>query len=334
MESWDKKMKERKRKILELFASIVILTLFFGYPTYFFVLNYSPDTKHETNRWAIFEDTDGDKIALEVDDDNIWDEIQENWKEVRKITDPELHMYISGVVVSYDNSWGFRLDPSTVSSTLLQIDLWSKSRSTIEHIATYLNGTLSNDYDIHITTIRFYNSEYVGVIPFIIDLIVTGVSLLLFSLYFYFKWERKLSETIKDELLNTKETPKGITFTTLSQKTDMKQQRIKHLMNKYNLKDDLGLQINEDQIQFRELIYSKSISKIDEQLAIINQLSHDQLTLEHFSKLSKFKNDLEAALAFFKNSFNIEKQIQIETKIKVITDLLDSITLEVINKTG
>ncbi|MHA1186555.1 MAG: hypothetical protein ACTSSK_06705 [Candidatus Heimdallarchaeota archaeon] len=265
---------------------------------------------------------------MEIEDDAVWEEMQESWDEVQKKTDPELHMYIYGKVVPYNNSWGFRLDPLTTISYLSPISAWSKSRNTIENVANNLSSALSHTYAFYFKNIRFYNSEYAGVFPFLIDMIITGAVIILFSLYFLVRRERKLSTKIKEELLNTKEMPEGITFIMLSQKVGLKQQRIEHLLTKNNLKENMGLHIADELIRFKDLMYSQSIDHVEEQMKGILQLSIRKLTADHFSKLSQLKKDLEEALSYFKSVSNLEKQKQIDIKLKVITDLLDSITLE------
>jgi len=325
-------MNERGRRVVEVISIATIFSLLFSYPIYFLVLNNSLDIKHETNRWAIFWGIDGNKIALEIENESDWEEMQENWREVQKKTDPEYHMYIYGKVVSYDNSWGFRLDPSTAVSYLSPIYLLSKSRNTIENIANNLNSTLSYTYAIYFKTIKFYNSEYAGVIPLSIDIIGIGVTILLIGLYFYFKRERIMFAKIKEALLITKEIPEGITFTELSQNVGFEQKRIERLISKTNLKEELGLNITDNQIEFKEIIFARRIRQVEEQLKDITQLTSDQITLEYFSKLAQFKNDLEEALVYYKDTSNIEQYTQIETKLEIITDLLESISLDAINK--
>ncbi|MGC9778313.1 MAG: hypothetical protein HZR80_03635 [Candidatus Heimdallarchaeota archaeon] len=315
-------MKERG-KIIELFSVLVILTLLFGYPTYFFISNNSEDIKHETNRWAIIKDYDGNQLAVDASNRSIWEEIRKDYE-----TNPGSPMFIYGMVVSYDNSWQFRLEPSTVISFIGNI----KGPSyTIIEIANNLELHLSKWRAIRIKSIRFFNFKYAGIIGLTFDMTLSIISIILFSLYLFSKRKRRIYEKIKEALLVAKETPEGISFTLLSQKVDLKQKRIEQLINKRNLKEDLGLQITDDRIQFKDLIYSKSICQIEEQLNNFLQLSPNHLTLEHYSKLFQFKNDLDEALLYFtKDSSNVEKQNQIETKIEVITNLLESITLDAI----
>ena len=315
-------MNER-RKIIELFSLFIILILLFGYPTYFFIFNSSEDIKHETNRWAIIEDYDGNQLAVDAPNRSIWEELRKDWKELRKDYD----MLIFGVIVSYDNSWHFRLEPSTLGLCGLGGIIREQTYSIIE-IANNLDEHLSRLVLIEVKSMQFFNFRNAGMFVLIVDMIVTIVSIILFSLYLFSKRERRRYEKIKGELLAAKETQGETSFTLLSQKANLKQKRLERLINTRNLKEELGLQITDDRIQFKDLIYSKSIYQIEEQLNTILQVSQYQLTLEHYSKLFQFKNDLNEAFFHFKASSNVEKQKQIETKIEVITNLLDSITLD------
>ncbi len=308
------------RKVPKLIFIVVIIGLLFGYPTYFFILNNSEDIKHETNSWAIIKDYDGNQLAVDASNRSIWEEFRKDYE-----MNPGSHIFIYGMVVSYDNSWQFRFEPSTVFSFIGNI----KGPSyTIIEIANNLEWHLSEWLVISIKSIRFFEHKYAGIIVLIFDMTVSIVSIIMFGLYLFSERER-IYEKIKEALLVSKETPEGISFTLLSQKVDLKQKRIEHLINKKSLKEELNLQITDDRIQFKDLIYSKSICQIEEQLNNILRLSHNQLTHEHYSKLFQFKNDLNEALLYFtKDSSNVEKQNQIEKKIEVITNLLDSITLD------
>ncbi len=314
-------MNERRRKIVELFSLVVILLLFFGYPTYFFILNYSLDIKHETNRWMMISDNDGNKIAVEAINISLWDELASFYQLYQNSGE---QISIWGVITSYNNTWQFRLAPETL---YFRLGIFPSMVYPINEIADNLEMHLSTKIGFYVNSIQFINFRYAGVIPFIIDMVVTGVSILLFSLYFYFKRERRLATKIKEELLITKKSPEGISFTDLSQKIGLKEKRIKSLIHKRNLVEDLGLQITDDKIKFKAVIYSKSINQIEDQLPYFTQLSNDQLTLDHYSQLFQFKTDLEEALVYFsKDSSNVTKQTQIEATLEVITDLLESIT--------
>ncbi|MHA1354808.1 MAG: hypothetical protein ACTSR1_06520 [Candidatus Heimdallarchaeota archaeon] len=320
-------MKEKKRRILEIISLIIIVSLLFGYPTYFFVFNNSPDIKHETNQWMLIRDNDGNKIAVEAINSSLWDSLTMFYQEHKNDGEP---LSFKGVVVSYENSWQFRLDPSTI---YMGLGFWKMETYTINEITSNLELYLSTTVAIYFTAIQFNSYKNTGVIPFSIDMIITGVSVLLFGIFLFFKRERTLTTKIKETLLAAKENPDGISFSLLSQNVGLKQQRIKHLLAKNNLKENLNLQITNDLIQFKEMIYSQSIHQIKELLPNILQLAQDKLTIDHYGQLSQFKTDLEDALVYFsKNSSNLIKETQIKTTLVVITDLLDSITLDSITE--
>ena len=74
-------------------------------------VNYAgePDSlRHETDRWALIRDVNGDRMAVETMSDEVWAQLvqlKENGSE----------MFVGGIVVEYDNKWGFRFDPNNVT---------------------------------------------------------------------------------------------------------------------------------------------------------------------------------------------------------------------------
>jgi len=75
------------------------------------LINYmmEPDSlKHETDRWAVIKDVRGDRIAVETVSDEVWSilvQLKQNGSE----------RFVGGIVVEYDNKWGFRFDPNNVT---------------------------------------------------------------------------------------------------------------------------------------------------------------------------------------------------------------------------
>jgi hypothetical protein len=64
--------------------------------------------KHETNRWAVIQDVNGDKMAVEPISDVVWQNlIQLNQNATR--------MWVGGIVERYDNKWGFRFKRDSVT---------------------------------------------------------------------------------------------------------------------------------------------------------------------------------------------------------------------------
>jgi len=88
--------------------------------------------KHETNRWAVIEDVNGDRMAVEPVSDHVWAElVQLNQNRTR--------MWIGGIVERYNNKWGFRFKPDSV--TVAQVTA-EGLQATIEYIRTHLDEWL------------------------------------------------------------------------------------------------------------------------------------------------------------------------------------------------
>lgn len=63
---------------------------------------------NETNRWAVIEDVNGDRMAVEPTSDNIWSELVQMYQNGTE-------MWVGGIVERYNNEWGFRFKPDTVT---------------------------------------------------------------------------------------------------------------------------------------------------------------------------------------------------------------------------
>jgi len=90
--------------------------------------------KHETNRWAVIQDVNGDRMAVEPVSDNVWSElVQLNQNGTR--------MFVGGVVERYGNKWGFRFKPDTV--TVAQVTA-EGLQGTIRYISENIDYWLNN----------------------------------------------------------------------------------------------------------------------------------------------------------------------------------------------
>ena len=70
-------------------------------------LDYSNETAHDTNRWAVIEDINRDRMAVETKSDEAWNQLLElNRNKGTK--------WVGGVVERYRNKWGFRFKPETL----------------------------------------------------------------------------------------------------------------------------------------------------------------------------------------------------------------------------
>lgn len=117
--------------VLALFIMVISITAIWLYTNQ---MDYSEKTVHETNRWVVISDSRGDIIAVETNDQQIWNTIVDLNK--NKTT-----MWIGGIVQLYGNKWGFRFNPNTI--VIAEI--------TIEGAQSNIIG-ISNDIDYWINT--------------------------------------------------------------------------------------------------------------------------------------------------------------------------------------
>lgn len=89
--------------------AIIILGIVFS--AAFTLLGYpgSADAlKHDTDRWAVIEDVNGDRMAVEPTSDSVWSELAQ-------MKQDGTSMWVGGIVERYGSSWGFRFRPDTVT---------------------------------------------------------------------------------------------------------------------------------------------------------------------------------------------------------------------------
>jgi len=89
--------------------------------------------KHETNRWAVIEDFNGDKMAVEPISDYVWSELV-------RLNQNGTRMFVGGIVERYDNKWGFRFKPDTVTVAQFTAE---GLQGTIEYISTHIDDWLN-----------------------------------------------------------------------------------------------------------------------------------------------------------------------------------------------
>lgn len=88
--------------------------------------------KHETDRWAVIEDVNGDRMAVEPVDDKVWlDLVSLNQNGTR--------MFVGGVVEAYGNKWGFRFKPDTVTIAHVTAE---GLQGTIDYISAHVEDWL------------------------------------------------------------------------------------------------------------------------------------------------------------------------------------------------
>ena len=96
-------------KKLYIFGAIVlVLVIVIGA---FVIANYLETLnalKHETDRWAVIEDVNGDRMAVEPVSDEVW-------FQMIQMRQNGSRLFVGSIVEKYDNKWGFRFKPDNVT---------------------------------------------------------------------------------------------------------------------------------------------------------------------------------------------------------------------------
>ena len=116
---------------LVLTGVVIIIIALVGFSTsvYFRGLDYASKTKHETNVWAVIEDSKGDVMAVETVNPNVWSTLF-------NLLNNQTEMWIGGIVEEYDSHWGFRFKPDTIVVAQITIE---GAQSNIQGISGDLN---------------------------------------------------------------------------------------------------------------------------------------------------------------------------------------------------
>jgi ribosomal protein L18 len=93
----------------------------------------SPDnSRHETTRWALIEDLHGDRLVVETASDEVWSQLVQ-------LRQNGSRLWIGGIVERYDNSWGFRFKPKSLTVAEVTAE---GSQATIRYISENLDQWL------------------------------------------------------------------------------------------------------------------------------------------------------------------------------------------------
>lgn len=129
---------------------VVLIAASYSVWTYLNYLDYSNKTVHETLRWAVITDLKSDIIAVETTRNEVWNTLTD-------LHQNQTAMWIGGIVEEYDNTWGFRFKPDTLTiaevtaegaqTTIRDIsenlDYWISTWGTL----TYVFGTISEIHE-------------------------------------------------------------------------------------------------------------------------------------------------------------------------------------------
>ncbi len=90
--------------------------------------------KHETARWAVIVDREGNRMAVEPARDEVW-------LEITQLCQNQSMRFVGGIVERYDNKWGFRFKPENVTVAEFTAEgLQANIRYISEHLEYWLGG--------------------------------------------------------------------------------------------------------------------------------------------------------------------------------------------------
>ena len=96
-------------------------------------LDYLNEVVHETERWGVIEDINGDHLSIETTSD-------ETWNQLVNLHQNGTRMWIGGIAEEYSNKWGFRLKPKNI--TVAQVTA-EGLQATIQFISENLDYWLN-----------------------------------------------------------------------------------------------------------------------------------------------------------------------------------------------
>jgi hypothetical protein len=97
----------KKSLVLLVVTTIIVAMLSFSIWVYWSKVGYSDKIRHETDSWAVIEDSNRDVMAVETTEPGVWDDLV-------YLRNSQTEMWIGGVVEEYDNYWGFRFRPDSI----------------------------------------------------------------------------------------------------------------------------------------------------------------------------------------------------------------------------
>ena len=132
-------MEERSLQLMKrLYVAIALLIIVavaaLGVTIWASYLEELSALKHDTNRWAVIQDTNRDRMSVEPVGDDIWSQLVQ-------LSQNGSRRLVGGVVEKYDNKWGLRFKPATVTVAEVTAEgLQATIKYISENLDYWLNG--------------------------------------------------------------------------------------------------------------------------------------------------------------------------------------------------
>jgi len=123
-----------KKWYIAVAVSMGLAIIVFGVSVWVDYVDRLNEVKHETSRWAVIEDVNGDRMAVEPISDSVWFELASLYQN-------KTRMWVGGIVERYGNKWSFRFKPDSVRVAQFTAEGLQGTISYISaHIDEWLGG--------------------------------------------------------------------------------------------------------------------------------------------------------------------------------------------------
>lgn len=123
-----------KRLYVAIALLIIVAVAALGVTIWTSYLEELSALKHDTNRWAVIQDTNRDRMSVEPVGDDIWSQLVQ-------LSQNGSRRLVGGVVEKYDNKWGLRFKPATVTVAEVTAEgLQATIKYISENLDYWLNG--------------------------------------------------------------------------------------------------------------------------------------------------------------------------------------------------
>lgn len=88
------------------------------------------------DRWAVVEDSHGDRLRVETSNDSVWAELVQ-------MCHGGYSRWVGGIVEKYNNEWGFRFNPDTILVAEIVIEVWQTTIRGVSQNLSYWLGRMA-----------------------------------------------------------------------------------------------------------------------------------------------------------------------------------------------
>jgi len=97
-----------KKLHVTVVVALIVVVIIFGAASWMSYVDILNSVKHETTRWAVIMDVNGDRMSVEPTDEDVW-------LQLVQLNQNGSRMWVGGTVERYDNKWGFHFQPDTIT---------------------------------------------------------------------------------------------------------------------------------------------------------------------------------------------------------------------------